>query len=229
MNKVTLTITTCKRLSNFKQTVESFFENCLDLDLIKEIIIIDDGSSETDLKRMFELLSKYEYDITVIEKKNKGHARSINLLFNRVKTDYIFHLEDDWHFSKKENFIKHAFEIMNHNEKIKSVIFRNWIKQGARQTLKQKTNTGIDYYIHNYNGLKFKKGEVNTYPGYSLNPSLQNVKEIKKLGLFENAKLFELRFAYKYFLQGFLIGLTNIDYCVHMGGDSAYKLNNSEA
>lgn len=229
MKKITLTMTTCKRLLLFMKTIQSFFENCMDLDLIKEIIIIDDGSSDSDIKGMFTILSDCKYNIKFIQKKNKGHARSLNILFDNVKTDYIFHLEDDWEFIKKDNFIRKGFKILDDNKKIKSVIMRNWIEQGCKQNDLQKTKTGIKYYIHNYNGQKFIKGEVNTYPGYSLNPSLQNISDIKKIGKFENKELFELRFAYRYFSYDYKVALTEIDYCKHIGNNiNAYRLNNTK-
>lgn len=228
MNKITLTITTCKRLELFKQTIKSFFSNCLDTDLIQEIIIIDDSSSINDIKDMQYFLKDYKYKITIISGNQKNHALSLNVLFSKVKTDYIFHLEDDWEF-KKGDLIRQAFQIIDDNKNIKSVIMRNWIEQGAKNQIKKMTKAGIKYYIHNYNGLRFVKGNINTYPGYSLNPSLQNIKEIRDIGEFENKELFELRFAYNYYSNGFLIGMTSQDYCKHIGGAlSAYKLNNTK-
>lgn len=226
--KITLTMTTCKRLQLFKQTIQSFFENCLDIDLINQIIIIDDGSSKQDILSMFEILKDYKYDIIFIEKKNKGHAYSLNTLFRYVKTDYIFHLEDDWSF-KKGNFIRQAFDIMNDNEKIKSVIVRNWIEQGVKKQIQKKTQAGLNYFLHNFNGLKFQKGNLNTYPGYSLNPSLQDMRCFKEIEKFYNKELFELRFAYRYFSFDYLIGMTEKDYCIHTGKNiNAYKLNNTK-
>jgi hypothetical protein len=224
--KITLTMTTCKRLQLFKQTIQLFFNNCLDIDLIKEIIIVDDNSSLDDIKEMQNFLKDYKYNIKLIS-TNCGHANALNILFYNVQTDYIFHLEDDWEI-KKGNFIRQSFEIMNDNEKIKSVLMRNWIAQGAKQQIPKHIEK-TKYYIHNYNGLKFQKGNINTYPGYSLNPSLQNIKDIKKIGKFENKKLFELRFAYRYYSYGYLVGMTYFDFCLHVGIQSAYKSNNTEA
>ncbi len=228
MNKITLTMTTCKRLEFFRVTVESFFKNCVGLNLIQEIIIIDDSSSQEDIEAMKYILKDFKYKIKIISGNHKSHQRSLNILFDNVKTDYIFHLEDDWEF-KKGDFIKQAFDIMKDNKKVKSVLMRNWIEQGAKDQIKKITKTGIKYYIHNYNGLKFEIGTVNTYPGYSLNPALQNIKDIRTLGKFEYRELFELRHAFKYFSNDWIVAMTDQDYCKHIGSAlSAYKLNNTK-
>lgn len=227
----TLTITSCKRFSLFMQTITSFFEMCDDIDLISEIIIVDDNSSLDDIKQLqnYLLFIMKDFPITLIHRKNNpGHAESLNILFDSVKTDYIFHLEDDWLFTKDGHFIRAGFDIMQDCNDIKSVIMRNWIAQGTQYS--KKYSTGVcEYYKHNFNGLKFKKGDLSTYPGYSLNPSLQCIKDIRTIGRFENRPLFELRFAYKYFSYDYRVALMQDDYCKHIGHSSnnAYTLNNT--
>ena len=231
--KVTLTMTTSKRYNLFAETINSFFENCLDTDLIQEIILIDDCSSRYDFDKMKQLLQDIPIQIRILVKQIPGHVESLNILFSQVKTDYIFHLEDDWKFTIKDNFIRDALQIiLNDADEVKIVIMRNWIKQGAKQNNIHETMEGIKYYIHDYNYQPFIKGEINTYPGYSLNPSLQHIKDIREnIGLFRNVKLFELDFALRYcnIGRGYKVALTDQDYCQHIGGNvNAYTLNNTE-
>ena len=54
-NKLTFTITTCKRFDLFEKTINSFLNCCLDIDLIDEFIGVDDNSSKQDRKQMKKL------------------------------------------------------------------------------------------------------------------------------------------------------------------------------
>jgi len=231
-SEVTLTITTSKRFNLFKKSIMSFYDRCKDWDLIKNIIIVDDASSKTDIENMKQLLSGIKKDILFICKDNPDHVQSLNILFDKVKTDYVFHLEDDWNFIQHGNFIREGFEIMADNDKIKTVIMRNWIKQGNKDFHRCKTKTGLEYHIHHYNFKKHIPGELNTYPGYSLNPSLQNMKHIKDIiGKFTRTINFELQFALRYcnIGTGFLTAMMANDYCEHIGTNiNAYALNNTK-
>ena len=52
---VTITMTTCKRFNLFTQTVSSFINCCLDIELVSRWICVDDNSTEEDRKEMKEL------------------------------------------------------------------------------------------------------------------------------------------------------------------------------
>jgi hypothetical protein len=91
---ITCTITTCKRLDLFERTMNSFLSMCLDLHLIAQWICIDDTSSQSDREQMQRL---YPFLTFIWKSENeKGHAQSMNQLLDRIRTPYVFHLEDDW-------------------------------------------------------------------------------------------------------------------------------------
>ena len=50
--KITLICTTGRRLEFFKETMKTFKENCLDLDLIDKFLICDDRSSDEEREKM---------------------------------------------------------------------------------------------------------------------------------------------------------------------------------
>lgn len=54
-DKIIVTMTTCKRLDLFEQTVNSFINCCQDRHLISEFFVVDDNSSDEDRKKMTEL------------------------------------------------------------------------------------------------------------------------------------------------------------------------------
>jgi hypothetical protein len=116
-NSITITTTTCKRLDLFIQTVNSFLECCTDIcDYVYEWIVIDDNSTEEDR----EFMKKSYPFITYIYKTpdQKGHARSMNMLLDAIKTPYVVNLEDDWRFFVKDNYLTKCLGVLNENEEL---------------------------------------------------------------------------------------------------------------
>jgi dTDP-4-dehydrorhamnose 3,5-epimerase-like enzyme len=111
---VTLSITTCKRLNLFERTMNSFINCCTDILLIDEFICVDDNSSEEDRKKMQTLYPFFTWIFKGPEEK--GHIASMNIIIDRVKTDYLLHMEDDWLFTKKLSYISNGLEILNQKE-----------------------------------------------------------------------------------------------------------------
>ena len=96
-NKITVTMTTCKRFDLFRRTMISILKYVKDLkQYLFDWIVIDDNSSEkmrNQMKEEFPFITYIYKDET-----NKGHARSLNILMDMIKTPYVMNIEDDWEF-----------------------------------------------------------------------------------------------------------------------------------
>lgn len=110
MSQTTLTVTTCKRLDLFKKTMNSFINCCEDICLINRFLCVDDNSSESDRAEMKSLYPFFEF----INKgpDQKGHRASMNIIAEQVKTPYVLHMEDDFLFIDKANYIEPAIQIL---------------------------------------------------------------------------------------------------------------------
>ena len=109
--KITLTITTCKRLDLFTRTINSFINCCKDILLIDDFICIDDNSSDEDRKQMKSLYPFFTYIFK--DETLKSHIHSMNMIIEIVKSEYILHLEDDWLFCQRFDYITKSLEILN--------------------------------------------------------------------------------------------------------------------
>jgi GR25 family glycosyltransferase involved in LPS biosynthesis len=246
---VTLTITTCKRFDLFEKTINSVI-NCFDIDRIDHWICIDDNSSEEDRLKMKEKYPFFDFYWKTYEEK--GHPQSMNILMKKIKTPYFFHLEDDWKFFVKKNYINDCFDVLNADKNLgQCLINKNYSEIESDIDVKggfyKQTSSGLRYFEHEFayseeDKEKFIKkygpSKSSSYwPHFSFRPSLLRTDVIRKIGEFnEKISHFEMDFAYKYVNNGYKSAFFEGIYCLHIGrltserNDesklNAYKLNN---
>ena len=245
-DRITFTITTCKRYDLFEKTMNSFLNCCKDIQLVDRWVCIDDNSSEEDRENMKYQYPFFEFYYKTIEEK--GHLISMNMIQDIVKSPYILHLEDDWLFIKKEYIIKPALYILesnhfryidteakgfiekkgnqiaqvllnlNYSEDIRNVILGGYM-------IETMGNPNIKCILHEhhekteYSRLCNKKSCA-YWPHYSFRPSLFKREIFDKLGRFEtvdNNVFFERIYADKYVKNGYLSCFYNKIMCYHIG------------
>jgi hypothetical protein len=227
---IVVIVTSCKRIDLFKTTINSFLRCNMDLDLIDRWICIDDNSSKEDRIQMQNLYPFF--DFLWKSEHQKGHVLTMNILRNVASQyKYMIHLEDDFHFIEKRNYVRDALEIFNEdgNENIKQVQFnKNYAEiEPYRQNIigghELKTSRGQDYILHEYHprisAMNLKHGQFTNckWPHYSFRPSLTKTDIFTKLGTFHTAKNFEREYADLYFDYGFKTAFFNSFCCLHTG------------
>lgn len=160
---VTLTITTCKRLHAFCQTMDSLMKHCKDL---PPVTVVDDSSSESDRR---ELQTKYPF-IQLITHEKKNHAHSLNIIRESVKSDYILMFEDDWivHEDFTVNEILNYMHSKNIDNLRLNTIFMNGNGQVVFCPAKMSSEHKQWCIDHGYTYPANTDGE--SWPGFSLNP-----------------------------------------------------------
>lgn len=253
---VTLTITTCKRFDLFEKTINSFLQ-CVDIEMIDNWFLIDDNSTEEDREKMKRL---YPFFTFYFKNYNeKGHVKSMNIIkeqiLNKYKTPYMLHIEDDWKFFVKKNFIKDAIDVLGDNENLGQCLFnKNYTEIESDISIRggdfKKTLNGTRYYIHEYANTPEKieqwikkhgsSTSSNYWPHFSFRPSLIKTKIFKDIqGDFSyESNHFEMDYAYRYTNKGYSSSFFEALYCIHIGRltcqkhdesiVNAYKLNNEE-
>jgi glycosyltransferase involved in cell wall biosynthesis len=221
---------TCKRFPLFKQALESFIANCEDINLIKQIILVDDNSDIAEQIMMKEALRHLNMpNIFLCKYENKGHAISMNIAWKLVETNYVLLLEDDWLNVKKDCYIKKAFEVFAQNDKIIQVQFRTNPDIMAVGQEISKTPSGLEYIEYKYE-VNVKDGlRRPAWIGYTNNPSLIRFKELKEnVGMFRDIHGFEWNYACRVAAKGYKVGYFPEDYFKHIGpgaSNSAYAKN----
>jgi hypothetical protein len=230
-------MTSCKRYDLFEQTVNSLINNVKDLYMIERFICIDDNSSHEDRKKMLE---KYPFIEFVFKKpEQKGHVESMNMILKKLndKDKFIFHLEDDWVFLTRRNYIGNSIRLLKDNPKVGQVLFnKNYAEnleqysiQGGKPILNGK------FLIHEYEPDRSKhKNKISCeyWPHFSFRPSIIKRDVLDTVGKFNKVNHFEMDYANRYVKEGFISVFHNRVDTLHIGklvnqpGDNAYSLNN---
>ncbi len=149
--RITLVITTCKRLQYFNEVMQSIYPLIKDENLLAKIIVIDDNSSDADRAYMRHTYPFIEYIMK--DELQRGHAASMNIMMRAVTTRYMVYLEDDWvvssnpiihnddlqcisqHRNVFSAVLKMAFDIINASsattEPVHQVLFNSQISRGC--------------------------------------------------------------------------------------------------
>ena len=87
---------------NEEKTISIVIEKILKLDLIKQIIIVDDGSTD----RTLEIINKYKEKINVIcnHKKNLGKGAAIKTASKYVDGDIVIIQDADLEYDSSDYF-----------------------------------------------------------------------------------------------------------------------------
>ena len=110
--EVTFVMTACGRVDLMVQTLDSFLK--YNTYPIKRYIITEDSADESVFEQC-KLLNQQKYGGKlefIFNNPKIGQARSIDLAYSTIDTEYVFHCEEDWEFYKS-GFIEHLENFSN--------------------------------------------------------------------------------------------------------------------
>lgn len=225
---IVFTCTTFNRMDLFIKTIDSFLSTCKDKDLISRWLIGDDGSSEQDLQNIASL---YPF-VEIFRNPKKGQAANLNNLWSKVDTEWFFHCEDDWLFTRKDNYIRKLFDIIEKENNVRNATLRHW--EGKTKLCRSKeAREKFEYVIHHYDPDASLEESFCTdcyWCGYTLNPGLQHKPTINLLGKYDesiniSSRKWDRPQAQKYYSLGLQRASLKGHYIEHLGEyKSAYEL-----
>jgi len=180
MNQVSMVITSCGRTDLLEQTLYSFFK--YNTYPIEKVIIVEDSGVQQDFRKVQELVPT-DLEI-IINKENIGQVKSIDAAYAKVKTDYIFHCEEDWEFFKS-GFIEKSFEILETNPKLITVWLRGYDDTKNHAIMINECfdlPSGDHYYL--MDGARKKH-----WCGFTWNPGLRRTSDCMLFHPYQNLKV----------------------------------------
>lgn len=169
---ITLTLTMGKRPKELLQTLKSL----LDKVSFAEIIAINDFRDEETNDAFKEVCPS---GVLLCPPAQLGHHRAIDSLYQRVKTPWVFHCEDDWLFEKVPD-LRAASAMLNSHADLAAVCFRQVEDFGLPQdTLEQVPIVATDFGA-------YKRLDVlhDQWHGYTFNPHLISASTLRLIGDF---------------------------------------------
>lgn len=221
---IALVVTSCGRSSLLQRTLTTFTH--FNTRPINEAVVIEDGGLDHDHEALARMLALDPAQLTLIKnEKNLGQIRSIDRAYQAVKSDYIFHCEDDWEFYRP-GFMEESLKILQAD----SHVFCVWIRAHddtnghpiARQV--HQTAEGLTYQLvsSGYRGIWY---------GFTFNPGLRRRSDCLVMGPYSELPLaHELRgrtritesdLSIHYHRRGYTAAITSCKdgYVCHIGQD----------
>ena len=233
---VMLTMTTCKRFDLFTKTINSILNCWTDIFNVDYFFCVDDNSSEKDREEMKTIYPFFDFYMKT--HSEKGHRESMNIIWsklNELKPKYWIHLEDDWLFFRKDNYVQKSIDFLQKYKSmnIHQILYnRHYSEVYTDLDINGGAVLESDYLIHlktdNISGKN-----CGYWPHYSFRPSMTCTDIILSLGNYDSPNtFFEMDYSHKYFNKGYKSGFFNTICSIHIGkltsdkeGINAYKLN----
>lgn len=171
---VTFALTSCGRFNLLELTLSTFLShNTYPID---RFLLIEDSGNEA----VRDICSKFSSAIEVIiNSKHMGLMSSLDLLYRKIDTEFIFHCEDDWVFYRN-GFIEDSIPLLEQNPFMSMVSCRGEglnVAHNANYKSATKMRLGSVSY-------RFPPPIGNPWCGYSFNPGLRRLSNIKQIGYF---------------------------------------------
>jgi GR25 family glycosyltransferase involved in LPS biosynthesis len=224
--------------------MNSILNQWTDVNMIDYWFCVDDNSSDEDRNYMRETYGWIDYYMKTPEEK--GHRNSMNIIWNKLnelKPTYWIHLEDDFLFYTKKNYVTdaiHGLDILQ-DKNVKQIVFnRNYGETIDGYDIVSHTfiEGAPDYVLHNHILNKtFNYRNCHYWPNYSFRPSMVLVEPILKLGNYDSTnQFFERDYANRWTAAGYKTAFFNSITSKHIGRltsqrnntniVNAYNLNN---
>lgn len=168
--KILMSMTTCRRYELFRETMISVMRKFAkeDLDMVHTFLIVDDGSSEEDVAKMREEFGSL---FEIITGESKGHPNSMNIIYRKAVDegfDYVVHLEDDFVFIDRKNYISDCLEILQNDPQVSQVLFNRFYQLRGNDELMYMNEMSRDvkriresgpryvHHLHNISDVQYE-------------------------------------------------------------------------
>ena len=162
---VSVVLTSCQRHDLLERTLDSFI--AFNTFKIHELILVEDGPSPPHFLREYD----FPFPLRVIcTGQRVGQIAAIDYAYSHVRTEHIFHMEDDWEFFRPQ-FIEKSLIVLSENEKCLQVWLRALSDTNGHTTEKELLST---------DGILWRKLDYNfdgMWHGFSFNPGLRRIKD----------------------------------------------------
>jgi GT2 family glycosyltransferase len=221
MENITAVFTSCGRWDLLERTLTSFINTVSSPDI--KYIVIDNSTLATANDEINKILDKNKTKgQVIINETNIGQVSSIDKAYSFVKTDYIFHSEDDW-FYTGSNYLEQSLDVLCSVPQIVNVNIRARFdgEKGGDAPIGPllQTSKGTKYHLYELNYL-------NMWHGFSWNPGLRKTLDYNIIGRSYKKIGQEQHVGQVYKDLGYRAACLEGQYAKHIGTNSSTPLSN---
>ncbi len=242
---ITFAIVTCKRFALFTRTMNSFLRGCVDAGTrIARWLCVDDNSCAREREAMRALYPFMEFIYK--DAAQAGHARSMNLLRDAVRTPYVLLMEDDWLLVQRGTYLERCVTVLEEQPAVAQVLLnRHYAETLGDEYLHcvggepHRDARGRRFLLHEYlpvdagteahrahrarvaqlDADQAVSDEFAHWPHYANRPSLMRTAVWHALGPYDERRdvHFERLYAERFAAHGYRSAYLDGIYCVHIG------------
>ncbi len=169
----TVALTSCGRFDLLQKTLTSLFPQLIGP--VTKMVIIDD-SGDCSIENVVDCFVNRGIQIELIVNKEKlGQIRSIDYMYSKIETEYVFACEDDWEFIAG-GFLPEAFEVMRAYDSCSKCMVTGGLGSASEQYEGEITTAnGVSCYVgDSISGAP--------YTGFMFGPGLTRMREYRIFG-----------------------------------------------
>lgn len=201
----TVALTSCGRFDLLEKTLASLIP-CLEPLPEKILVIEDSGNREVeDVLNRFRNESGLRIE-AIVNSESIGQIHSIDRLYSRIETEWVFHCEDDWEFIGS-GFIDESYLLMSKYDSCSTVTL--WGRQPAATSTNADVVSGIPYFVWGHHH----------YAGFTFQPGLRRMRDYRIVGPYAllSRKMDEKRVSHAYKNLGYRMLMLGRPYMRHLG------------
>ncbi|KZK79558.1 hypothetical protein PsAD46_04270 [Pseudovibrio sp. Ad46] len=205
---VTLCITSCGRLDLLRETLDSFMPR--HVQFFADAFLTEDANSQAVREWLQENYPQFK---VFMNAPKLGHLRSVDTMYQEVRTPYIFHGEDDWLFEDVE-IISACKKILESDSSISVVCVRQFSDLSENQVK--------NFQINEVDGIKFGCHPVERHAkwgAFTFNPSLLRRSLWEQYGPYVQYET-EAGISIRMKQDGLKIAFLDPGSCKHIGWDA---------
>ena len=134
----------------------------------------------------------------------QSHYCALKKLYDKIDTEYTFHLEDDWEFCKKyHNLLEESVSILKTDKHVWIVCYRNHFHKDIYNFLTSKKRIRKERFNENLYNVWLKKYlQLKPFSqeseSFTLNPGLRRTEQVKSIMFGHEARVDEYQMGYRY-------------------------------
>lgn len=161
---------------NEERLIQKSLPQILALKIKKEVIVVDDGSSDRTLKLLNDLSRSYDFKL-IPQKINKGKGAAIKKALEHMKGDYFVICDADLEYDPEDIISLYEKILSYDSSKEKIAVY------GSRFLINRKISFHflVNYFLTSLNNILFKSNLTDMETCFKLVPK-QALEEIKLSG-----------------------------------------------